>query len=146
MYQMSRGYSNYINDFGQQKTEQTIVPPRRVLNRIGTCDFAYSNEEKAGTQPEHPAGYNHARQMFQNTKSSSLHPDDFQRIEYRAANLSPSRIKVAPNTELTPLNNFFFASGVMRPEPAPTKPKLKIQQQHPDTSPKDKKDDHGDSS
>jgi hypothetical protein len=138
MFQLSRGYSNYLTDFAPPKAEQTIIPQRRVLNRIGTCDFAYSKEETNGNTPEQTAGLNHARQMFQNNKSSSLHPDDFHRIEYRAANLSPSRIKLAPNTELSHMNSLFFSSGVMRPEPS-NKPKIKIQQPV-DTPKQDKKD------
>lgn len=140
MFQMSRGYSNYLNDFGQSKAEQTIIPQRRVLNRIGTFDFAYSKDETTGNQPEQTSGLNHARHMFQNNKSSSLHPDDFQRIEYRAANLSPSRIKIPPNTELTNLNSHFYLSGVIRPE-LTSKPKIKIQQPAETEKPDKKEDD-----
>ena len=143
MFPLSRGYSNYITDFGQQKAEQPIIPQRRVLNRIGTFDFAYSKEDSPGGQGEHASGYNHARYMFQNNKSNSLHPDDLQRIEYRAANLSPSRIKVAPNTELFPLNSLFYSSGVMKSDHNPAKPKIKIQQQQPESNSKEKKEDKG---
>lgn len=114
----SRGYSNYMNDFGQPKPQQSIVPPKRVLNRIGTFDFDYQKEESppANNQDGRPK-YNQARYMFQNMKSTSLHPEDFQRLEYRAAHLSPSRIKISPNTDLTPMNKFglLAASGPYDP-------------------------------
>lgn len=113
MFPLSRGYSNYMNDFTQQKGQQTIIPPKRVLNRIGTFDFAYHKEHSptgdktVGPQPD----FNHNRFMFSNMKSSSLHPDDFQRMEYRTAHLSPSRIKVSPNTELSPINRLLILNG-----------------------------------
>lgn len=135
----SRGYSNYMTDFSQQKTQQTIVPPKRVLNRIGTCEFAYQKEDSPPTiiKEERP-NYNQARYLFQNMKSSSLHPEDFQRLEYRAAHLSPSRIKISPNTDLTPINKFGMLSGAGPYDQPVRKPPMKVMKQ--ETEAKDKKE------
>jgi hypothetical protein len=113
MFPLSRGYSNYMNDFTQQKVQQTVVPPKRVLNRIGTFEFAYHNDDSPTGEkaPEPRPDYNQNRFMYQNMKSSSLHPEDFQRMEYRAAHLSPSRIKVAPNTDLSHMNRYLTLNG-----------------------------------
>lgn len=137
MFPLSRGYSNYMSDFTQQKTQQTIVPPKRVLNRIGTFDFAYNKEESPGAEkkPDPRNDYDAARFMFQNMKSSSLHPEDFQRMEYRAAHLSPSRIKVSPNTEFAPSNRLLILNGTagyqgQQPSKQQTKP-LKLDKVKP---------------
>lgn len=134
LFQMSRGYSNYQNDFGQQNPDQNLVP-RKVLNRIGTFDLA----DNSGAQPEPAQIYPTARAQY--LKSGSLHPDDFQKMEYRAAHMSPSRIKLAPNTNLTPMGNTFFGSGPARPEPS-AKPKLKLTPQVEEKM--DKKDENPD--